>query len=101
MIYLNEYEYLKKLRNGSLRHRVQGKTLMELGYIRAIRELHGSIENQNDPIYKNFLEECKILLRLGNGGHPNIVHIYRPRLLQNRALVEMDFIDPAATWVTT
>ncbi len=92
MIYLNEYEYLKKLGTGAYATVFKARHL-ELGYIRAIRELHGSIENQNDPIYKNFLEECKILLRLGNGGHPNIVHIYRPRLLQNRALVEMDFID--------
>lgn len=92
MIYLNEYEYLKKLGTGAYATVFKARHL-ELGYIRAIRELHGSIENQDDPIYKNFLEECKILLRLGNGGHPNIVHIYRPRLLQNRALVEMDFID--------
>ena len=33
-----------------------------------------------------------MLLRLGNGGHPNIVRIYEPRLIDNRATVEMDFI---------
>ena len=34
-----------------------------------------------------------MLLRLGKGCHPNIVHIYQPRLVGNQALVEMDYVD--------
>ena len=50
---------------------------------------HGEI----DKTYQKFLEECKLLLRLGNGNHPNIVHIYQPLLKAQRAIVEMDFVD--------
>lgn len=65
----------------------------ELDYIRAIRVLDKTITNKSDNIYLKFLDECKLLLRLGNGNHPNIVHIYQPLLRANKALVEMDFID--------
>lgn len=65
----------------------------QLDYIRAIRVLDKTITSTNDKLYLNFLEECKLLLRLGNGNHPNIVHIYQPLLRANKALVEMDFID--------
>lgn len=64
----------------------------KLGYIRAIKVLNRFIQNEDDPKYKKFIEECKTLLRLGNGGHKNIVGITRPRLLHNRAVVEMDFV---------
>lgn len=65
----------------------------QLDYIRAIRVLDKTITSTKDKLYLNFLEECKLLLRLGNGNHPNIVHIYQPLLKANKALVEMDFID--------
>lgn len=65
----------------------------QLDYIRAIRVLDKTISSTKDKLYLNFLEECKLLLRLGNGNHPNIVHIYQPLLKANKALVEMDFID--------
>lgn len=65
----------------------------QLDYIRAIRVLDKTITSTNDKLYLKFLEECKLLLRLGNGNHPNIVHIYQPLLKANKALVEMDFID--------
>lgn len=65
----------------------------ELGYIRAIRVLNELIVDENNKIYQKFLRECKVLLRLGNGSHRNIVHIYQPRLLEGHALVEMDYVD--------
>ena len=65
----------------------------ELGYIRAIRVLNEPIADKNSKTYQKFLHECKVLLRLGNGSHRNIVHIYQPRLLENHALVEMDYVD--------
>jgi len=65
----------------------------ELGYVRAIRVLNETIVDSASETYQKFLRECKLLLRLGNGNHPNIVHIYQPRLLDNKALVEMDYVD--------
>lgn len=64
-----------------------------LGYVRAIRVLNETIVNEQSDTYEKFLDECRLLLRLGNGNHPNIVHIYQPKLLENKALVEMDFVD--------
>lgn len=66
----------------------------KLGYIRAVRVLNANIaRGEDDPTYQKFLEECKTLLRLGNGSHPNIVHIYQPLLRDGRAFVEMDYVD--------
>ena len=91
-MFLNEYQKLRELGKGSFA-KVYKVRHEKLGYIRAIRVLNEIIDDENDKCYLKFLEECKTLLRLGNGGHPNIVHIYQPRLLQNHALVEMDYID--------
>ena len=93
MAYLNEeYEKLSLIGQGAnasiwkVRHRT-------LRYIRAIKELNTAVEDEKDPAYVAFLNECGLLLRIGNGGHPNIVRIYRPRLIDNKAIVEMDYID--------
>ena len=92
MAFLHEYTMLDELGKGGyatvykVRHN-------ELGYIRAIRVLNETIVDTNSTTYQKFMRECKVLLRLGNGSHPNIVHIYQPRLLENKALVEMDFVD--------
>jgi len=88
---LNEYEMLGKLGEGSFA-KIYKVRHLELDYIRAIRVLN-EIVIAKDKSYQTFLKECKVLLQLGNGGHPNIVRIYQPRLLQNHALVEMDYID--------
>ena len=92
MPFLQEYTMLKELGKGGFAtvYKVRHD---ELGYIRAIRVLNETITNEQGETYKKFLEECKILLRLGNGTHPNIVHIYQPRLLDNKALVEMDYVE--------
>lgn len=93
MPFIEGYNKLDTLGNGAdaevfkVRHN-------NLGYIRAIRVLNKVIaDGENDQTYKRFLDECKILLRLGNGNHPNIVHIYQPLLKDNRAIVEMDYVD--------
>lgn len=90
--FLQEYTMLDELGKGGFAtvYKVRHN---ELGYVRAIRVLNETITDSNSPTYQNFLQECKTLLRLGNGNHPNIVHIYQPRLLANKALVEMDYID--------
>lgn len=93
MAFLEEYTLLDELGQGGyatvykVRHN-------NLGYIRAIRVLNAIIAHgESDKTYQKFLEECKLLLRLGNGNHPNIVHIYQPLLKAQRAIVEMDFVD--------
>lgn len=93
MAFLEEYTLLDELGQGGyatvykVRHN-------DLGYIRAIRVLNAIIAHgETDRTYQKFLEECKLLLRLGNGNHPNIVHIYQPLLKAQRAIVEMDFVD--------
>ena len=93
MAFLEDYTLLDELGQGGyatvykVRHN-------DLGYIRAIRVLNAIIAHgETDKTYQKFLEECKLLLRLGNGNHPNIVHIYQPLLKAQRAIVEMDFVD--------
>ncbi len=93
MAFLEDYTLLDELGQGGyatvykVRH-------SKLGYIRAIRVLNAIIAHgEEDKTYQKFLEECKLLLRLGNGNHPNIVHIYQPLLRVQRAIVEMDYVD--------
>ncbi|WP_405375733.1 protein kinase domain-containing protein [Pseudobutyrivibrio sp.] len=87
-----DYKVLKVLGRGAyatvykVRHN-------ELDYIRAIKVLNKLIIGEDDPIYIKFLNECKTLLKLGNGCNPSIVHIYKPLLLNGFALVEMDYVD--------
>lgn len=93
MSFLEDYTLLDELGQGGyatvykVRHN-------KLGYIRAIRVLNAIIAHgEDDELYQKFIKECSILLRLGNGSHPNIVHIYQPLLRAQRAFVEMDYID--------
>lgn len=89
--FLEEYTLLRELGKGGFAtvYKVRHN---QLGYVRAIRVLNETVESEDSPVYRKFLKECKTLLRLGNGNNPNIVHIYQPRLLANKALVEMDFV---------
>lgn len=92
MSFLKEYTLLGELGKGGFA-KVYKVRHNELGYIRAIRVLNEPITDERSRTYQKFLHECKVLLRLGNGNHRNIVHIYQPRLLENHALVEMDYVD--------
>ena len=92
MSFLKEYTLLGELGKGGFA-KVYKVRHNELGYIRAIRVLNEPITDERSRAYQKFLHECKVLLRLGNGSHRNIVHIYQPRLLDNHALVEMDYVD--------
>ena len=90
--YNDEYEKLSLLGQGAfasiwkVRHR-------RLGYVRALKELNMGIENEDSPAFISFLNECGLLMRIGNGAHPGIVRVYQPRLISNKATVEMDFVD--------
>lgn len=92
-IILQDYERLKFLGKGAFAqiYKVRHK---DLGYVRAIKVLTEEVnEDEDDKVYRSFLKECSLLLRLGNGGHPNIVRIYQPRKVDGKALVEMDYVD--------
>lgn len=93
MAFLEDYTLLDELGQGAFAS-VYKVRHNRLGYVRAIRVLNTIIaKGEQDPTYQKFLDECKLLLRLGNGNHSNIVHIYQPLLKNQRALVEMDFVD--------
>lgn len=93
MAFLEDYTLLDELGQGAFAS-VYKVRHNRLGYVRAIRVLNTVIaKGEQDPTYQKFLDECKLLLRLGNGNHSNIVHIYQPLLKNQRALVEMDYVD--------
>lgn len=89
----SEYIVINELGNGGeatvykVRHR-------DYDYVRAVRILNKPIlGGKNATDYNKFIDECKLLLRLGNGCNPNIVRIYKPDLVSGHAIVEMDYID--------
>lgn len=93
MAFLEEYTLLDEIGQGGyatvykVRHN-------ELGYIRALRVLNAVIaRGTEDKTYQRFIDECKLLMRIGNGNHPNIIHISRTLLKEQRAAVEMDYVD--------
>ena len=82
----NEYVLLKKLGAGGYADVYKARHIV-LGYIRAIRMLRERVPDESNEVYQKFLRECRVLLRLGNGCHPNIIHIYQPRLVDKTPLV--------------
>lgn len=89
----SEYIVLNRLGDGAEAtvHKVRHK---ELDYVRAVRILNKPIfGGKDDTEYQKFIEECKLLLRLGNGCNPNIVRVYKPELVSGHAILEMDYID--------
>lgn len=91
-LFLEEYEKLRMLGKGSFAS-VYKVRHHDLGYIRAIKVSNELITEESDRAYQTFLNECRVLLKIGNGCHPNIVRIYQPRLIANKAIVEMDYVD--------
>ncbi len=92
MVFLRDYEKIELIGKGSFANIYKVKHLT-LKYVRAIKVSNEMIDSEDDPAYQTFLNECKVLLKIGNGSHPNIVHLYQPRLIDNRAIVEMDYVD--------
>ena len=88
----NEYYNLRSLGRGGFARVFKAKHI-SLGYVRAVKVSREIITGENDKAWQTFLNECKVLLKIGNGGHPNIVRIYQPRLIGNNAIVEMDYIE--------
>lgn len=92
MAFPAEYKRLVKIGEGGFA-RIYMVRHKELGYIRAMKISKEIIDDENDKAYKAFMNECKLLLQIGNGSHPSIVHIYTPRIVGGQAVVEMDYID--------
>ncbi len=93
MAFLEEYTLLDEIGQGGFAtvYKVRHN---ELGYIRALRVMNAVIaRGTEDKTYKRFIDECRLLMRIGNGNHPNIIHICRTLLKEQRAAVEMDFVD--------
>ncbi len=90
--FFQEYEKLRVIGRGSFATVYKVRHL-ELDYVRALKVSHEEIESKEDRAWETFLGECRMLLRIGNGAHQNIVRIYQPRLLDNKAAVEMDYVD--------
>lgn len=91
MAFLGEYNLLRELGEGAFATVFKVRHI-KYGYIRAVRVLKGTI-TEKSKTYQDFLKECELLLQLGNGNHPNIVHINKPYLRENTAFVEMDYVD--------
>lgn len=91
-MFFQEYEKLGFIGKGAFAS-VYKVRHADLGYVRALKVCNQFIEDENDKAWQTFLSECRLLLRIGNGSHPNIVRIYPPRLLDNRAVVEMDCVE--------
>lgn len=91
-LYFGEYYKIRSLGDGSfanvllVRHH-------SLGYIRALKVSKDTIKDESDKKWQKFMKECRLLLKIGNGGHPNIIKIYQPRLIDNSAVVEMDYVE--------
>ena len=63
----------------------------QFGHLRALKVLNDTVGEDLDSS-DSFFKECALLLRICNGGHPNIVRIGRPRIVENKAMVEMQYI---------
>lgn len=92
MAFLQDYQSLGVIGRGAFATIYKVKHL-DLEYVRALKVLKDDVISEEDKAYKTFVKECRVLLKIGNGCHPNIVRIYQPRLVQNRAMVEMDFVN--------
>lgn len=92
MAFLRDYTNLRMLGRGAFAS-VYKVRHNELGYVRAIKVLHELIINESDSSWQTFIKECKLLLKIGSGAHPNIVRVYRPLLIESKAMVEMDYVD--------
>ena len=88
----DEYEVLMELGKGAYAsvYKVKHK---KLGYIRALKVSLERVTDEEERQYRQFVSECRVQLKLGNGCHPNIVRVHQPRLIDGHAIVEMDYID--------
>ena len=84
------YDMLKLLGKGSVA-KVWLVRERQFGYVRALKVLDNAV-GEDQASSDSFFKECALLLRIGNSGHPNIVWIGRPRVVMDRAMVEMQYV---------
>ena len=63
----------------------------QFGHVRALKVLDNAV-GDDQASSDSFFKECALLLRIGNSGHPNIIWIGRPRVVMDRAMVEMQYV---------
>lgn len=89
--FISGYEHIRTIGEGASAS-VYKVRQTEFGYIRALKVISKPIVDENDKAWKSLVEECKVLLCIGNGFQPNIVRIYPPKLIDHFAVVEMDYV---------
>ena len=95
--YQEEYENLQQLGRGGNAEAFLAKH-KKFGYICTVRRLLEPVNDENTEKFQKFTDECRRLLLLDSGGHPNIARITKPQLLYhtdknaNLACVEMEYI---------
>lgn len=84
------YEMIELLGTGSAAkvYRVRDR---EFGHERALKVLDNDV-GQDKASSESFFRECALLLRIGNSGNPNIIWVERPRVVRERAMVEMQYV---------
>lgn len=87
-----EYDLIKPLNSGGYA-RVFLVRRKDNGAKRALKVLEDEIEDENDTVWKRFVNECKTLCTLGSGSPLNIVRVYNYRLVNKHATVEMDYVE--------
>lgn len=91
--YTEDYQVLRNIGTGA-NARIEKVRHRKWGYIRAIKILSASIKGgEEDKAFQTFVQECGVLLKIGNGGNNHIVRIYQPHLYDQDAVVEMDYIE--------
>ena len=98
MAYFGEYTYKRTINDKGGEAEIVLVCHNEMEDIKALRVLKTSIKSEKDEAFLKFKKECKKLLRLGNGHHPNIVQIYQPRFWkepgeeEGKDYVEMEYV---------
>ena len=63
------------------------------GYVRALKLFEAVNDTSDEKAYQNFMKECKVLMRSGNGNNTHVVQVYAPQRLGETAFYEMDYIE--------
>lgn len=86
-----KYEVLEERGTGGFAtvYKVRDK---ETNVIKALKVSKQEINNPEDKAVKQFINECLVQMTLGSR-HPNIVKANEPLIMNNRAVVEMDYVE--------
>lgn len=87
----DKYEVLEERGSGGFAtvYKVRDK---ETGIIKALKVSKQKITNPEDKAVKQFIQECQVQMTLGSR-HPHIVKANAPLIMNDHAVVEMDYIE--------